>query len=161
MPPAITASPIYNLQAIDTLLASPAPQPLASRIQLLSAKIHLLTNDPPSQEPLVILQTRRELGELYLKQKHDFKAAEIELSMVQRECKDIMKRIARERRLAQEGKAAVKSQEEAERDEMLERDATNLRVESMRLLVEVEKEMGREGRAETWRKLVQEAGKTA
>ncbi|TYJ58599.1 hypothetical protein B9479_000810 [Cryptococcus floricola] len=159
MPPAIATSPIYNIQAINTLLASPVPQPLTSRIQLLSAKIHLLTNDPPS-DPLSVLRTRRELGELYLKEKHDLKAAEIELSMVQRECKDIVKRIARERRLAQEGKTAIKSQDEVMRDEEMESSAVNLRVESMRLLVQVEEELGREGRAETWRKLIQDAGKT-
>ncbi|WWD18612.1 hypothetical protein CI109_103065 [Kwoniella shandongensis] len=47
MPPPILDSPLFNLVTINSLLSSPAPQTTELRIQLLSAKIHLLTRQLP------------------------------------------------------------------------------------------------------------------
>ncbi|WWD05015.1 hypothetical protein V865_003086 [Kwoniella europaea PYCC6329] len=48
MSPPILSSPFLNLNTINTILSSPTPIPIEQRIQLLEAKIHLLTSSLPT-----------------------------------------------------------------------------------------------------------------
>lgn len=161
--PTILSSPLLSLESINILLASPAPQNVDVRIQLLSAKILALSNLPLSPAcRLDVQKTRFQLGKTYLRDKFDLKCAEIELGMVQRECKEL----ARKKSYKADELEHYPSQENIIKEmaveyEALQSQAKELRMEALRLLVEVEEGLGRLGRAATWRNLIEAAVKDA
>ncbi|AFR94861.1 hypothetical protein C343_02947 [Cryptococcus neoformans C23] len=162
-PPTVLSSPLLSLESINILLTSPAPQTVDVRIQLLSAKILALSNLPLSPACLLDVQkTRFQLGKTYLRDKFDLKCAEIELSMVQRECKELARRKSyKADELGHYPNQENTGKETVLEDEALQNQANELKVEAMRLLVEVEEGLGRPGRAATWRSLIEAAVKDA
>lgn len=162
-PPEVLSSPLLSLESINILLASPAPQTVDVRIQLLSAKIVVLSNLPSSPAcRLDIQKTRFQLGQTYLRDKFDLKSAEIELSMVQRECKELARRKTYNGdKLGQYPSLENVGKETALEDEAVQSQANELKIEAMRLLVEVEEGLGRPGRAAIWRNSIEAAAKDA
>ncbi|WVQ85075.1 hypothetical protein IAT38_007239 [Cryptococcus sp. DSM 104549] len=182
MPPPILSSPLLNLSTINSLISSPAPQPPHTRIQLLSAKIHLLS-DPPAAGPssaggvdatadsqgkgkgrarisdaaqLEVLQCRLDLGRAYLGlDVPEWTSAEVELGLVEKDCKGMMKRLGR-RKAEETGEGDGEDGGGSLGEGALEK-AGRLRVEALKEMVKVEEGLGREGRAERWRKAIAKA----
>lgn len=102
MPPNILSSPLLNVAFLNKLLSSPT-LPHDERIQLLSAKLHLISNNQggSSQETdgsrvLQELELRLELARAHLDDRlPGFVPAEAELTIVERRCKAISKRAKR------------------------------------------------------------------
>lgn len=102
MPPNILSSPLLNVTFLNKLLSSPT-LPHDERIQLLSAKLHLISNnqggsskETDGSRVLEELELRLELARAHLDNKlPGFVPAESELTIVERRCKAICKRAKR------------------------------------------------------------------
>ena len=177
MTPAILQSPFLSLPLINKSLANPSLPPTES-IQLLSAKIHLLTNtsvDPPQSEPsasasssrlkaengpMEELDTRLELARVYCGMTpRRWMEAESELTVIEGKCKKWIKRTRRtpEEHTASEARLETSESkgDEKEDDEPPWVDQIRrIRVKALKELIQVEEALGRAGRAKRWRQLV-------
>lgn len=102
MPPNILSSPLLNVAFLNKLLSSPT-LPHDQRVQLLSAKLHLISNnqggsskETDGSRVLEELELRLELARAHLDNKlPGLVPAEAELTIVERRCKAISKRAKR------------------------------------------------------------------
>ncbi|OCF72791.1 hypothetical protein I204_06020 [Kwoniella mangroviensis CBS 8886] len=177
MSPPILSSPFLNLNTINTILSSPTPIPIEQRIQLLEAKIHLLTSSLPAsiksattipeqrsryditerdRGTLDIDKIRVELGQTCLSQKiPDYIKAEMEFGIVDRNCKSILKRI--EKSLIRQDEVVTSN--DHMKMEMLDEvwidEVKQVRIDALTGMILVEEGLGREARAERWRKAIE------
>ncbi|WVO18135.1 hypothetical protein L204_105837 [Cryptococcus depauperatus] len=184
MSPPILSSPMYTLPLIQSLLSSPNHPSLDQRIKLLSAKAHLLSTSLPGPTPdvkgsvsqpvvkdgsvtsvnaadtftnsdwLELQQTRLELGKIYAHEKGDMTLGEVEIGMVQSECKGFLNNFSKNQ---QHGGVEGGNPQER-RKANVRRKATEqvreLRIEAIQELVQINSTLGKEARARTWRKLL-------
>jgi hypothetical protein len=106
MPPGVLSSNLITVQSLDLILASPTSSDPIYRHQLLSTKLAILTNRPsqPAQRAfdseLQILQCRLDLAKACLLLRvPNIVTAGLELGLVERDCKGIVKRMCRENRI--------------------------------------------------------------
>ncbi|WVQ65636.1 uncharacterized protein L199_003814 [Kwoniella botswanensis] len=177
MSPPILSSPFLNLNTINTILSSPTPIPIEQRIQLLEANIHLLTSSLPAsiksattisdqrsrseiserdRATLDIDKNRVDLGRTYLSQKvPDYIKAEMEFGIVDRNCKSILKRIERSlTRHDGEVSSGSHNKEEPPGEAWVD-ELKRVRIDALKGMISVEEGLGREARAERWRKAIE------
>ncbi|WVW84831.1 hypothetical protein I302_106866 [Kwoniella bestiolae CBS 10118] len=180
MSPPILSSPFLNLNTINSILSSPSPIPTEQRIQLLEAKVHLLTSSlPPLIKPptpqgaseipdekskrddkrdkamFEIDKIRIALGRSYLQQKvPDHIKAEMEFGVVDRNCKGIIKRIEKSTSRSDGGINIDALTREP--DKHWVEDVKLLRIDALKGMISVEEGLGRSARAERWRKTIEE-----
>lgn len=123
MPPPILSSEVITLPVLETMLNShQAQKDKTYRLLLLRTKLALLTNPPPPslevgssstrasvQDQLIVLRLRLEIGRLILSlppgtgTESEIKGARVELGIVDKEIKGILKRLVRLREREQAG----------------------------------------------------------
>jgi hypothetical protein len=106
MPPGVLSSNLITVQSLDLILASPTSSDPIFRHQLLSTKLAILTNRPSQpahrsfDSELQILQCRLDLAKACLLLRvPNIVTAGLELGLVERDCKGIVKRMCRENRI--------------------------------------------------------------
>lgn len=131
MSQSILQSPLLNLTIINKMLASPTPISPRERVALLSARTHLLQKAEPASK-VEELRSRLDLAAAHQKLlPPDLISAESELSLIESEAKRLLKRTGNERT-----------------------ELEAVRMAALKALMEVERELGRAGRAKRWSDLI-------
>ncbi|WWC88521.1 uncharacterized protein L201_003432 [Kwoniella dendrophila CBS 6074] len=171
----ILSSPFLNLNTINTILSSPAPIPIEQKIQLLEAKIHLLTSSLPTigkssgntkscekqngpnkrDGALIAINQRRwDLGQTYLSKKiPDYIKAEMEFGIIDKDCKLLIKRLERSLGLPDDGGNIPNELNNTTVQNSI-KNIKLLRIAALRGMIEVDLGLGREARVERWRKTI-------
>ena len=202
----ILNSQFLNLATVDQTLTTTS-DPVES-INLLSAKLHVLTRTPPAgialdspststrtsslqsndtqatrrlNDDIQVLRVRLDLARAFMNVPGRMIEAEAEITTALGECKRLLKRYSRprhndrgpyqvEKAEPRESNESIESRtssdQPAERGNDASRDGgeyaegleyvKRLRTEGLRMLVEVEEALGRDGRAQRWRNLLEE-----
>lgn len=131
MSSSVVHSPLLNLSIIDRMLHSSAEMPMKEKLALLSARTHLLQKAGNSKTEE--LRSRLQLAMIHHSMvPPDLISAESELSLIEAEAKRMLKR------------------ESPDTTEIL-----RIRIQGLKALTKVERDLGRVGRAKRWEDLVQ------
>ena len=176
----VLSSPFLTLPLISSIL-SPSPDSTSTpptaeqRVQLLSAKLHLLTNTPSSTplnhkakaralaDPAPVMSVRLELARAHLAVgQPDLVMAEAELSAIESGSKGVQKRLKKMRKSLRNDNGDSEGEGKGEGDEGYDGDGEPLwvaeigriRLEALRVLIAVEQALGREGRARRWQEVI-------
>ncbi|WWC62739.1 uncharacterized protein I303_105336 [Kwoniella dejecticola CBS 10117] len=186
MATSVLSSPFMNLNTINTILSSTKTIPIEQKIQLLEAKIHLLTSTLPAlvshaiagdPAPIHSLQVRSardtrvqeidtirlDLGQTYLQQKvPDYIRAEVEFGIIDKDCKNMLKRLKKRANSDSTKQAGIADPfnihqpESPISEEEWIVEIKRLRISALKGMIIVEEGLGRAARVERWKKAIED-----